>query len=168
MIGSLFPSLNSWKCFTLVLSRTYSSTSLSEEPSRPAQGDGEQTLACWPPRASIMNTGGSRAGILRNWSCQLGNFPTMNRNNKTLFVISYNCANRPARWGRSWSCHEDVAASCWTQRQKPRERHRPQRRQPCLLSGSQQLRRKPATQQQQQQTCRAPYPSERPQPTGVA
>ncbi|XP_026207843.1 uncharacterized protein wu:fj29h11 isoform X2 [Anabas testudineus] len=45
-----------------VLSRSFSSTSTPEVPSRPAQEDGEQTLACWPPRASIVNTGGSRAG----------------------------------------------------------------------------------------------------------
>ncbi|XP_069563541.1 uncharacterized protein [Brachyistius frenatus] len=45
-----------------VLSRSFSSISSPEEPSRPAQEDGEQTLACWPPRASILNTGSSRAG----------------------------------------------------------------------------------------------------------
>ncbi|XP_040922726.1 protein NO VEIN isoform X2 [Toxotes jaculatrix] len=45
-----------------VLSRTYSSSASQEEPSRPAQADGEETLVCWPPRASILNTGGSRAG----------------------------------------------------------------------------------------------------------
>nr|XP_046232573.1 protein NO VEIN isoform X2 [Scatophagus argus] len=43
-----------------VLSRSYSSSSTPEEPSRPAQEDGEQTLVCWPPRASILNTGASR------------------------------------------------------------------------------------------------------------
>ncbi|XP_008291032.1 uncharacterized protein LOC103365382 [Stegastes partitus] len=43
-----------------VLSRSYSSISSPEEPSRPAQEDGEQTLACWPPRASMLNTGSSR------------------------------------------------------------------------------------------------------------
>lgn len=43
-----------------VLSRSHSSISGTEEPPRPAQEDGEQTLACWPPRASILNTGGSR------------------------------------------------------------------------------------------------------------
>ncbi|XP_039991364.1 protein NO VEIN isoform X3 [Xiphias gladius] len=45
-----------------VLSRSYSSISSPEEPSHPAKEDGEQTLVCWPPRASILNTGGSRAG----------------------------------------------------------------------------------------------------------
>ncbi|XP_018534128.2 uncharacterized protein wu:fj29h11 [Lates calcarifer] len=45
-----------------VLSRSYSSISSPEEPSHPAQDDGEQTLVCWPPRASIQNTGGSRSG----------------------------------------------------------------------------------------------------------
>nr|XP_020442679.1 uncharacterized protein LOC109952134 isoform X2 [Monopterus albus] len=45
-----------------VLSRSFSSISSSEEQPRPAQEDGEQTLVCWPPRASILNTGGSRAG----------------------------------------------------------------------------------------------------------
>ncbi|XP_031729731.1 protein NO VEIN isoform X1 [Anarrhichthys ocellatus] len=44
------------------LSRSYSSISSPEEPSRPAQEDGEQTLVCWPPRASIMNTGPGRTG----------------------------------------------------------------------------------------------------------
>ncbi|TKS90196.1 hypothetical protein D9C73_024327 [Collichthys lucidus] len=43
-----------------VLSRSYSPTSTQEEPPRPAQQDGEQTLICWPPRASILNTGASR------------------------------------------------------------------------------------------------------------
>ncbi|XP_034717175.1 protein NO VEIN isoform X2 [Etheostoma cragini] len=45
-----------------VPSRSYSSLSAPEEPSRPAQEDGEQTLVCWPPRASILNTGASRTG----------------------------------------------------------------------------------------------------------
>lgn len=47
-------------------SRSYSSIGSPEEPSRPPQADGEQTLACWPPRASIFNTGSSRTGKLRN------------------------------------------------------------------------------------------------------
>ncbi|KAM7382188.1 hypothetical protein PAMA_012854 [Pampus argenteus] len=42
-----------------VPSRSYSTP---EEPSRPVQEDGEQTLVCWPPRASILNTGGNRTG----------------------------------------------------------------------------------------------------------
>ncbi|XP_031146992.1 protein NO VEIN isoform X1 [Sander lucioperca] len=45
-----------------VLSRSYSSISSPEEPSRSAQEDEEQTLVCWPPRASILNTGASRTG----------------------------------------------------------------------------------------------------------
>ncbi|XP_032358201.1 protein NO VEIN isoform X1 [Etheostoma spectabile] len=45
-----------------VPSRSYSSLSAPEEPSRSAQEDGEQTLVCWPPRASILNTGASRTG----------------------------------------------------------------------------------------------------------
>lgn len=45
-----------------VPSRCYSSVGSPEEPPRPAQEDGEQTLACWPPRASLYNTGGSRTG----------------------------------------------------------------------------------------------------------
>ncbi|XP_029311722.1 uncharacterized protein LOC115024372 isoform X2 [Cottoperca gobio] len=45
-----------------VLSRSYSSISSPEEPSRPAQEDGAQTLVCWPPRASILNTGACRTG----------------------------------------------------------------------------------------------------------
>ncbi|KAF1374253.1 hypothetical protein PFLUV_G00248000 [Perca fluviatilis] len=45
-----------------VLSRSYSSISSPEEPSRSAQEDGEQTLVCWPPRASMLNTGVSRTG----------------------------------------------------------------------------------------------------------
>ncbi|XP_017271683.1 protein NO VEIN isoform X2 [Kryptolebias marmoratus] len=40
-----------------VLSRSHSSISSLEEPARPAPADGEQTLACWPPRASMQNTG---------------------------------------------------------------------------------------------------------------
>ncbi|KAM4524399.1 uncharacterized protein PAE49_000724 isoform 2-T3 [Odontesthes bonariensis] len=44
------------------MSRSYSSISSPEEPARPAPADGEQTLACWPPRASILNTGNIRAG----------------------------------------------------------------------------------------------------------
>uniref|UniRef100_A0A3Q3K307 HTH OST-type domain-containing protein n=1 Tax=Monopterus albus TaxID=43700 RepID=A0A3Q3K307_MONAL len=40
-----------------------------EEQPRPAQEDGEQTLVCWPPRASILNTGGSRAveAVMKMW-----------------------------------------------------------------------------------------------------
>ncbi|XP_026170473.1 protein NO VEIN isoform X2 [Mastacembelus armatus] len=45
-----------------VPSRSHSSISSPVEPSHPAQEDGEQKLVCWPPRASILNTGGSRAG----------------------------------------------------------------------------------------------------------
>ncbi|XP_059180709.1 uncharacterized protein wu:fj29h11 [Centropristis striata] len=43
-----------------VLSRSYSSMSSQEEPPRPQ--DGEETLVCWPPRASLLNTGASRTG----------------------------------------------------------------------------------------------------------
>ncbi|XP_062298890.1 uncharacterized protein wu:fj29h11 isoform X1 [Scomber scombrus] len=43
-------------------SRCNSSIGSPEEPSRPPQADGEQTLACWPPRASLFNTGSSRTG----------------------------------------------------------------------------------------------------------
>ncbi|XP_070708112.1 uncharacterized protein [Pempheris klunzingeri] len=43
-----------------VLSRSYSSISSPEEPPRPAHEDGGQTLMCWPPRSSILNTEGSR------------------------------------------------------------------------------------------------------------
>ncbi|XP_054457346.1 uncharacterized protein wu:fj29h11 [Anoplopoma fimbria] len=45
-----------------VLSRSHFSISFQEEQSRPAQEDREQTLACWPPRASILTTGASRTG----------------------------------------------------------------------------------------------------------
>ncbi|XP_070783607.1 uncharacterized protein [Enoplosus armatus] len=45
-----------------VLSRSYSSVSFPEEPPRPAQEDGEQTLVCWPPRASIHSAGAGRTG----------------------------------------------------------------------------------------------------------
>ncbi|XP_029383980.1 uncharacterized protein LOC115060244 isoform X2 [Echeneis naucrates] len=45
-----------------VLSRSYSSVKTSEEPNRPARDDGEETLVCWPPKSSILNTGSSRAG----------------------------------------------------------------------------------------------------------
>ncbi|XP_041818606.1 protein NO VEIN isoform X2 [Chelmon rostratus] len=45
-----------------VLSRSYSSISSPEEPSRPAQEVGEPTLVCWPPRASMLNAGASRTG----------------------------------------------------------------------------------------------------------
>ncbi|XP_060951191.1 uncharacterized protein wu:fj29h11 [Limanda limanda] len=45
-----------------VLSRSHSSISSLEEPPRPAQQDGEQTLVCWPPRASLQSSGSSRTG----------------------------------------------------------------------------------------------------------
>ncbi|XP_028263346.1 uncharacterized protein LOC114437112 isoform X2 [Parambassis ranga] len=45
-----------------VLSRRTTTSDPQEEPLRPAQEDGEQTLVCWPPRASIQNTGTSCAG----------------------------------------------------------------------------------------------------------
>ncbi|XP_035998446.1 protein NO VEIN isoform X3 [Fundulus heteroclitus] len=45
-----------------VFSRSLSSISPAEEPNGPAQPDGEQTLVCWPPRASLLNTSSSRAG----------------------------------------------------------------------------------------------------------
>nr|XP_040032429.1 protein NO VEIN isoform X2 [Gasterosteus aculeatus aculeatus] len=44
------------------LSRSYSSISSPEEPARPAHEDGEQTLVCWPPRASMLSPGASRTG----------------------------------------------------------------------------------------------------------
>ncbi|MEQ2224045.1 hypothetical protein ILYODFUR_003396 [Ilyodon furcidens] len=44
-----------------VFSRSLSSMSATQEPNCPSQPDGEQTLACWPPRASMLNTS-SRAG----------------------------------------------------------------------------------------------------------
>ncbi|XP_034083344.1 protein NO VEIN isoform X4 [Gymnodraco acuticeps] len=47
-------------------SRSYSSMSSTEEPPRPPQEDGEPTLACWPPRASLQSTGGSRTGQTDN------------------------------------------------------------------------------------------------------
>nr|XP_029134426.1 uncharacterized protein LOC109987450 [Labrus bergylta] len=43
-----------------VLSRSKPSVSSQEVQARPAQEDGEETLVCWPPRASIQYTGGSR------------------------------------------------------------------------------------------------------------
>uniref|UniRef100_UPI0037E884B3 uncharacterized protein n=1 Tax=Semicossyphus pulcher TaxID=241346 RepID=UPI0037E884B3 len=43
-----------------VLSRSKTSISPPEEHTRPAQEDGEEKLVCWPPRASILNTGSSR------------------------------------------------------------------------------------------------------------
>ncbi|XP_030610585.1 protein NO VEIN isoform X2 [Archocentrus centrarchus] len=46
-----------------VISGSYSSISSPVEPPHPSQEDGEQTLVCWPPRAPIQNTGGSRAGL---------------------------------------------------------------------------------------------------------
>ncbi|XP_053269146.1 uncharacterized protein wu:fj29h11 [Pleuronectes platessa] len=45
-----------------VLSRSHSSISSLEEPPRHAQQDGEDTLVCWPPRASIQSSGSSRTG----------------------------------------------------------------------------------------------------------
>ncbi|CAG5911609.1 unnamed protein product [Menidia menidia] len=42
--------------------RSFSSMSSSEEQAPPTPADGEQTLVCWPPRASILSTGSSRAG----------------------------------------------------------------------------------------------------------
>ncbi|XP_074518878.1 uncharacterized protein LOC141784855 isoform X2 [Halichoeres trimaculatus] len=38
-----------------------STPSSLEEPTRPAQEDREETLVCWPPRASILNTGSRTA-----------------------------------------------------------------------------------------------------------
>lgn len=54
--------LINWKCCAPVPSWSHSSTPAPEEPSRPAQEDGEETLVCWPPRASILNTRASRTG----------------------------------------------------------------------------------------------------------
>ncbi|XP_014916077.1 uncharacterized protein LOC106964848 isoform X1 [Poecilia latipinna] len=45
-----------------VFSRSLSSISSPEETISPPQPDGEQTLACWPPRAPMSNTGSSRSG----------------------------------------------------------------------------------------------------------
>ncbi|XP_043958453.1 protein NO VEIN isoform X2 [Gambusia affinis] len=45
-----------------VFFRSYSSISSPEETFFPPQTDGEQTLACWPPRASMSNTGSSHSG----------------------------------------------------------------------------------------------------------
>ncbi|XP_054913525.1 uncharacterized protein wu:fj29h11 [Poeciliopsis prolifica] len=45
-----------------VFSRSLSSISSPEETISPPQPDGEETLACWPPRASMSNTGSSRSG----------------------------------------------------------------------------------------------------------
>ncbi|KAK7918617.1 hypothetical protein WMY93_009901 [Mugilogobius chulae] len=42
------------------LDRAISRCSVSDEPPRPSQENGEQTLVCWPPRASIINTGAAR------------------------------------------------------------------------------------------------------------
>uniref|UniRef100_M3ZT74 Wu:fj29h11 n=1 Tax=Xiphophorus maculatus TaxID=8083 RepID=M3ZT74_XIPMA len=41
----------------------------AEETIFPPQPDGEQTLACWPPRASMSNTGSSHSGqaVLKMW-----------------------------------------------------------------------------------------------------
>lgn len=75
------------KCFASVLSRSYSSTSTQEEPPRPAQQDGEQTLICWPPRASILNTGASRTGTFRRTVIWAWTLP------HSTFLISHNfCA----------------------------------------------------------------------------
>uniref|UniRef100_A0A3B4U8I9 Wu:fj29h11 n=1 Tax=Seriola dumerili TaxID=41447 RepID=A0A3B4U8I9_SERDU len=41
-----------------------------EEPAHPAQEDGEQTLVCWPPKASILNTGASGGvveAVMKMW-----------------------------------------------------------------------------------------------------
>uniref|UniRef100_A0A3P8TIF1 Wu:fj29h11 n=1 Tax=Amphiprion percula TaxID=161767 RepID=A0A3P8TIF1_AMPPE len=45
------------------------------EASRPAQEDGEQTLACWPPRASMLNAGSCRTDVaaIGEWGEQLVN-----------------------------------------------------------------------------------------------
>ncbi|XP_055006163.1 uncharacterized protein wu:fj29h11 isoform X2 [Boleophthalmus pectinirostris] len=42
------------------LERAFSQFSVSDETPRPSQEDGEQTLVCWPPRASLSNTGAAR------------------------------------------------------------------------------------------------------------
>lgn len=56
-----FAFLTKWKCCIAVLSRSYSSHAPEELP-RHAQEDGEETLQCWPPRASLHSTGASRTG----------------------------------------------------------------------------------------------------------
>ncbi|XP_072312808.1 uncharacterized protein [Eucyclogobius newberryi] len=52
------------------LDRALSRCSLSDEPPRPSQDPGAQTLVCWPPRASITNTGAARkagdGGVVEN------------------------------------------------------------------------------------------------------
>ncbi|XP_071400261.1 uncharacterized protein [Centroberyx affinis] len=45
-----------------VPSKSFSTVTAPEEASRSGQESGEQTLVCWPPRASIVNTGASRTG----------------------------------------------------------------------------------------------------------
>ncbi|KAM4715626.1 uncharacterized protein FYW61_018477 isoform 2-T2 [Anableps anableps] len=50
------------KTMDRVFSRSFSSISSTEDTNYPPQPDGEQTLACWPPRAPMLNTGSSRAG----------------------------------------------------------------------------------------------------------
>lgn len=53
-------------CCTPVPPRGYYSASGPEEPSHPAQEDGEQTLHCWPPRASIQNAGANCTGTVED------------------------------------------------------------------------------------------------------
>uniref|UniRef100_A0A3Q3H2C9 Wu:fj29h11 n=1 Tax=Labrus bergylta TaxID=56723 RepID=A0A3Q3H2C9_9LABR len=53
-LSGLITSIN------VILSRSKPSVSSQEVQARPAQEDGEETLVCWPPRASIQYTGGSR------------------------------------------------------------------------------------------------------------
>ncbi|KAM6897522.1 uncharacterized protein FYW49_018807 [Xenentodon cancila] len=60
-ISLFFSGFISCICSSAVLSRSFSSITPSEEPAHPKHADGEPMLACWPPRASMQYTGGSRA-----------------------------------------------------------------------------------------------------------
>lgn len=163
MFYSLYPFSSSFalvvtkcKCFAPVLSRSYSSISSPEEPSRPAQEVGEPTLVCWPPRASMLNAGASRTGTSRRRRLfQRGRFFTMQ--NSISHFPRFLHGHRSWRQWCGRCRHEDVAASCCTQRQSPREGRRPQRKQP---ESEQLLRGQPAP--QKQQAYRPARPSESP------
>lgn len=75
--SSLLPLwlLTNWKRCAPVPSWSHFSAPVPEEPSRPAQEDGEETLVCWPPRASILNTRASRTGR-KTWLFQSFTMPS--------------------------------------------------------------------------------------------
>ncbi|XP_028998254.2 uncharacterized protein wu:fj29h11 [Betta splendens] len=109
-----------------VLSRSYSSTTSLEEPPRLACQDGEQTLACWPPRASIANTGATRPGqadggvveaIMKMWPpppAPKDKNPEKEVSHVTLQASSSCEANQPIRSGSSRAGEPPIAQKAFS------------------------------------------------------